>query len=280
MAATASIVLPVHDFALEPTLECGQTFSWQRKGPQRWQGWIDGQPVEAWQTAGRLSIQGRVTRAAVQEYFQLNAPLNDWLAQLPRDAHLPIAFAFAPGLRILRQDPWETTASFICSSLKQIVQIQQINQSLRQRFGMEMAPGRFTFPDFSILASGTEQALRDCKLGYRARHLHRAALQLQQGEISLAEIARRPTAEARQDLMKLQGVGEKVANCILLFAYGRLEAFPIDVWVERVLRELYFPGKRRVTSQRLRQFAADYFGPYAGYAQQYLFHWIRNRPKV
>ncbi len=99
-------------------------------------------------------------------------------------------------------------------------------------------------------------------------------------EVSLDRIAQLPTAEAREQLMRLQGVGEKVANCILLFAYGRAEAFPIDVWVERVLRRLYFKGSHRVKHERLRAFAESHFGPNRGYAQQFLFHWIRNDPKA
>jgi N-glycosylase/DNA lyase len=122
--------------------------------------------------------------------------------------------------------------------------------------------------------------LRDCRLGFRARHLFVAARQVMQGEVSLEKIETMPTEEARETLLRLQGVGEKVANCILLFAYGRLEAFPIDVWVERVLRQLYFKGSNRVKVARLADFSRTHFGPNGGYAQQFLFHWVRKDPRA
>jgi N-glycosylase/DNA lyase len=106
-----------------------------------------------------------------------------------------------------------------------------------------------------------------------------AARQVASSEVSLDRIESMPTPQAREALRQIQGVGEKVANCILLFAYGRTEAFPIDVWVERVLRQLYFKGSSRVSHERLRDFAESHFGPRRGYAQQFLFNWIRKDPK-
>ncbi len=134
------------------------------------------------------------------------------------------------------------------------------------------------YPDAVRLARASEAQLRDCKLGFRARHLHVAARQIAASEVSLDQIALLPTREAREQLMRIRGVGEKVANCVLLFAYGRVEAFPIDVWVERVLRRLYFKRNQNPSADRLREFAAGHFGPYGGYAQQFLFHWIRTDP--
>ncbi len=99
-------------------------------------------------------------------------------------------------------------------------------------------------------------------------------------EVSLEKIEKMPTEEARETLLRLQGVGEKVANCVLLFAYGRLEAFPIDVWVERVLRQLYFKGSKRVKLARMADFSRTHFGPHGGYAQQFLFHWVRKDPRA
>ena len=219
-----------------------------------------------------------VNRDAVNAYFGLDQPVREMLATFPSDPWLDRAQEFAPGLRILRQDPWETLCNFICSSLKQIVQIEQINHELRRVFGDEIGEGLHSFPDAARLALATEAKLRTCKLGFRARHLFVAARQIASSEVSLARVGTLPTAEAREQLLRIRGVGEKVANCILLFAYGRLEAFPIDVWVERVLRRLYFHNNPRVKHERLRAFADSHFGPHRGYAQQFLFHWIRNDP--
>jgi N-glycosylase/DNA lyase len=124
----------------------------------------------------------------------------------------------------------------------------------------------------------TEAELRGCKMGFRAPSLLAAAQQVAEGGLDLERLRQLPLAEARAELMKLRGVGGKIADCVLLFAYGFDSAFPVDVWVERALRELYFP-RRRVTEKKLRHFAATHFGPQAGYAQQYLFHYMRTLKK-
>jgi len=276
-----SLSLFGHGLDLESTLSSGQAFSWKRSDDGRWRGWIDRRPCLVWSQGDALRVVGSgITREVVTHYFGLDLPVREIFASFPNDPWLEKARAFAPGLRLLRQEPWETLCNFICSSLKQIVQIEQINHELRRAFGDEVWPGLHSFPDASRLALATETKLRACRLGFRARHLFVAARQVASSEVSLDRIATLPTDEAREQLMRIQGVGEKVANCILLFAYGRNEAFPIDVWVERVLRRLYFHGNQRVKHERLVSFAETHFGPYRGYAQQFLFHWIRKDPKA
>jgi len=120
--------------------------------------------------------------------------------------------------------------------------------------------------------------LRDCRMGFRAPHLLGAARHIAEGKLDLETLWDKSYPEARADLMQLRGVGEKIADCVLLFAYGFDSAFPVDVWVERALRTLYFP-KRSVSETKLKHFAATHFGPHAGYAQQYLFHYMRTKKK-
>jgi N-glycosylase/DNA lyase len=278
-APPISLSLFAHGLDLNATLTSGQAFSWKRTATGHWHGWIDGRPCLVWNQGDALRAVGPgLTRDAVTTYFGLDLPMEEILASFPEDAWLDRARAFAPGLRILRQQPWETLCNFVCSSLKQIVQIEQINTELRRAFGDRVAPDLFSFPEPVRLARATEAQLRACRLGFRARHLHMAARQVANGEVSLDRIGKLPTPEAREQLMRLRGVGEKVANCVLLFAYGRAEAFPIDVWVERVLQQLYFKKTQRPDHARLRAFADGHFGAYRGYAQQFLFHWIRNDP--
>jgi N-glycosylase/DNA lyase len=278
-APQVSHSLHAHGLNLDATLSSGQAFSWRRTPTGHWSGWIDGHPCLVWMQGDALRAVGPgLTRDAVNAYFGLDLPMEEILASFPSDPWLDKARAFAPGLRILRQDPWETLCNFICSSLKQVTQIEQINHELRRAFGEKFGDERFTFPTAARLAQTTEAQLRACRLGFRARHLHVAARQIASSEISLLRLATLPTPEAREQLERLRGVGEKVANCVLLFAYGRAEAFPIDVWVERVLRQLYFKGSQRVQHEKLRAFAQSHFGPYRGYAQQFLFHWIRTDP--
>jgi N-glycosylase/DNA lyase len=276
-----TLSLEPHGLDLDATLASGQAFSWRRNPDGRWHGWIEGQPCVVWRQDESLRATGPdLTQAAMTRYFGLDLPLHEIFATFPDDPWLEQARHFTPGLRVLRQEPWETLCNFICSALKQIVQIAQINAELRRSLGEPAGPQLHTFPTAARLARATEAQLRACRLGFRARHLFVAARQVAQGEVSLEQIESMPTAEARETLMRLQGVGEKVANCVLLFAYGRLEAFPIDVWVERVLRQLYFKGSKRVKLARMVDFSRTHFGPYGGYAQQFLFHWIRNAPKA
>lgn len=281
-APQISLSLMARGLDLNATLSSGQSFSWKRTTTGHWRGWIDGRPCLVWLQGDALRAVGPgLTHEAVTNYFGLELPIENMLATFPKeDAWLDKAQEFAPGLRILRQDPWETLCNFICSSLKQIVQIEQINHELRFTFGDKVGDGLHSFPDPARLATATEAKLRTCRLGFRARHLYVAARQIAASEVSLEKVGKLPTDEAREELLKIRGVGEKVANCILLFAYGRAEAFPIDVWVERVLRRLYFHDNPRIKHEKLRTFAASHFGPYGGYAQQFLFHWIRKDPNA
>jgi N-glycosylase/DNA lyase len=280
-APQVSLSLMARGLDLDATLRSGQAFSWKRTANGSWRGWIDQRPVLVWLQGDALRAVGpALTREAVSAYFNLDLSIRDIFATFPSDPWLTKAQAFAPGLRILRQEPWETLCNFICSSLKQIVQIEQINHELRRTFGDQIGDGLHSFPDASRLAQATEAKLRACKLGFRARHLFVAARQVASSEVSLEHVASMPTDEAREHLRRIRGVGEKVANCILLFAFGRAEVFPIDVWVDRVLRKLYFNNSQRIKHERLRSFADSHFGPYRGYAQQFLFHWIRNDPKA
>jgi N-glycosylase/DNA lyase len=216
----------------------------------------------------------------LRHYLQLDVNLTEVLAAFPQeDVALQEAVRACAGLRLLRQEPWECLASFICSSTKQISQIEQIVVLLCRRFGEALAvpageePGH-SFPGYARLAEISESDLRGCKLGFRAPYLRGTAQMLAAGEVDLGRLGRLPLEEARTELMKLPGVGMKIADCVLLFAYGFAEAFPVDVWIQRALRRHYFP-RRSVSPARLRRFIAGHFGPHAGYAQQYLFHYMR-----
>jgi N-glycosylase/DNA lyase len=179
----------------------------------------------------------------------------------------------------LRQDPWECLASFLLSSTKQIPQIREGVRLLCERFGEAVEGpvdgGRvFAFPTAPALAGVSESLLRECRIGFRAKYLKGTAEVVAGGGLSLEDVGALPLEQARERLVALPGVGPKIADCVLLFAYGYPRAFPVDVWVMRALRELYFPG-RRPPMARLKRFSETHFGPQAGYAQQYLFHHVR-----
>lgn len=273
---------PVSDYDLQATLECGQAFRWIRAG-RGWESVVGDHwaRVEPMPGGLRASWMGDAPAAPwLRHHLAADEALEPILATFPEDAPMRAAVARCRGLRLLRQDPWECLASFICSSTKQIVQIRQIVALLSERWGRVVpAPPeavlRHAFPTPESVARAGEQALRDCKLGFRAPYLLDAARRVVEGRLDLERLLTLETGAAREALMEIHGVGRKIADCVLLFAYGRQDAFPIDVWVRRALSQLYFPRARRVTAARLESFSESYFGPYSGYAQQYLFHYIR-----
>jgi len=214
-------------------------------------------------------------------YLQLEVDLNEVLLSFPEDEPMRAAMTACRGLRLLRQPPWECLASFILSSTKQIIQIQQIISFLCERFGEPVSvpsiyPTARAFPSASRLARVTEAELRSCKMGFRAPYLLETAQAVASGLFDLSRVQLLPVETARDELIKLPGVGRKIADCVLLFAYGFPTAFPVDVWVMKALRQLYFP-RRRPSLQRVHRFAGSHFGPNSGFAQQYLFHYMRTK---
>ncbi len=277
---TALQTLPAADFDLALTLASGQVFHW-RRAENGYAGAIGEVPVYVEQHGTEL----RVTPGAadlVRHYFALDHPLPEVYATFPADEHMRAALATCRGLRVIRQPLWECLATFITSSLKQVAHIAQISHLLRRRYGRELGTlagvELFGYPTIERLAALEEADLRACGLGFRARTLLATGRRLAAagGAGELEQIRALDRVAATKALCGFAGVGTKVANCVLLFGYERLDAFPIDVWIERVLRERYFKGKRKVTARRLQTFSQTYFGAYGGYAQQYLFHHART----
>ena len=277
--ANTEILLPVRDYDLAATLDSGQAFRWQRV-ENSWHGVVGEHFLQLTQTPE--GIYARAETAVndwnfLRNYLQTEIDFAAVLRSFPDDAPMRAAVAACPGLRLLRQDPWECLASFILSSTKQIVQIRQIVALLCERFGESTQGGDHKcFPTPQAIVAAGEAALRDCKMGFRAPNLLYAAQEIAEGRMNLERLRTLDYSSARAELMTLRGVGGKIADCVLLFAYGFEAAFPVDVWIERALQELYFP-RRRASEKRLLKFAATHFGPHAGYAQQYFFHYMRTK---
>lgn len=249
-----------HDFDLASTLECGQAFRWHRQAD----GWYEGVVgKQVW----RIRQTGNILEGNFDPgYLALEANLPAIIATFPKDKPLQQAVKKHWGLRLTRQEPWETLASFIASSTKQIVQIRQIVEHLARRFGTPLSPTHFTFPAPDVIARAKHEELLACKLGFRAKYLLAAARVVDSGKLDLTGLRKMEYGRALEELMKLPGVGEKIGNCVLLFSCGHENAFPIDVWVRRALERLY---RHPVTP--------EHFGPYAGWANQYLFHAERTQ---
>ena len=277
------IVLPAHDYDLAATLSSGQAFGWRPDG-DAWIGVIDGRWVRLRQLREGIAAetsQDVTDWGWLRGYLQSDIELASILATFPDDEPMRAAVKACRGVRLLRQDPWECLASFILSSTKQIVQIQQIVALLCERFGRAIqmprgSPPAFAFPKAKDIAALTEVELRACKMGFRAPYLLEAAKRIAAGDLDLEFLRSMELSAARESLTSLSGVGRKIADCVLLFAYGFPTAFPVDVWVVKGLQELYFP-KRRARPARLLRFSETHFGPNAGYAQQYLFHYMRTQ---
>jgi len=275
---------------LAETLDGGQAFRWHgslapgEAASPLWIGTWDDCLVQLRVASGPLEWRAPSALApraalALPRYLALE---HDWPAladSLPwrSDAHLATCLAAFPGLRLLRQPFSETLLGFLCSATKQIVQIKQMLALLASRHGTPLAAGPADprrLPTWPELADLPEAALRGCQLGFRARFIHQTARFLADhpGWLEATEAA--PYAEAKARLLTLPGVGEKVADCVLLFGAGRLEAFPVDTWVLKSLARRY-----RLTGWKpaqVAQFGRSHFGPLAGLAQQYLFAWERR----
>jgi N-glycosylase/DNA lyase len=272
----------VAQYDLSATLTSGQAFRWQPRNGC-WEGVVGSRWVRL--TGSETGLLAQTLEDVpswdwLVHYLQAGLDLDMVLAEFPSDEPLRLAVRACRGLRLLRQDPWECLASFILSSTKQIVQIRQIIRLLCERFGDPIAvptgeAPAYSFPGPERLALASEAELRSCKMGFRAPYLRAAAAAVERGELDLSGLSRLDTSEARARLLNLPGVGRKIADCVLLFAYGFQDSFPVDVWVSKALRELYFE-KKHVTQKQLLEFSQTHFGRYAGYAQQYLFHYMRT----
>ena len=276
---------PLAPAVMAEVLDGGQSFRWQREPEHGWLGlWGDcavrlrpGAPG-AWQWCAPAPLAAAAA-AQLPRYFAADVAFGPLADRLPwrSDPHLARCLAAFPGLRLLRQPLGETLLGFLCSATKQIVQIKQILALLARRHGRELAPGLHRLPTWPELAALTEEDLRGCLLGFRARYVQQTARFLAERPGWLEAVEPLPYAEAKLRLRELPGVGEKVADCVLLFGAGRHEAFPVDVWIIKALETRY--GLEGWTPQQIARFGRVHFGPYAGLAQQHLFAWERAQAR-
>ena len=267
---------------LAETLDGGQAFRWQRQDDGTWLGlWAEQVVRLRLDPHGQLEWSappGRASTApaALKLYLGLDRDFAALADSLPwrSDPHLAQCLAAFPGLRILRQPFGETLLGFLCSATKQIVQIKQMVALLAARHGARIASDHFRLPTWTELAAVPEPELRACLLGFRARYIAETARFLAAHPGWLEETETLPYAAAKERLCTLPGVGEKVADCVLLFGAGRLEAFPVDVWILKTLARRY--GLDGWRPAQLTQFGRAHFGPLAGLAQQFLFAWERK----
>ncbi|MBN1194616.1 MAG: 8-oxoguanine DNA glycosylase [Methanomicrobiaceae archaeon] len=265
-------------FDLDRTLACGQAFRWECRD-----GWWQGVAGKKWvrirQDGDCLRYEG-ISESFLVHYFGLDLDLNAILASINRDPVIDRAIRQYRGLRILRQDPWECLLSFICAQNAHIPFITRMITALADTFGDPVdAPwgDAHALPDAGVLSALGDGALDSCRLGYRARYILPAARRAAEDPAWTEKIRALPDDTGRQVLMQFPGVGPKVADCIMLFGFSHYRSFPVDVWIRRVMARHYCPGECRDGAlgcreyETVRRIAQEHFGPYAGYAQEYLF---------
>jgi len=263
----------ITDFSLADCLTSGQTFRWRPQG-KGFFGVALGKAVYAEQQDDTLTLRGvNPDNADVFiHYFDLDRDYGAVKAAYTHDAFLCEGMHYAPGMRVLNQPPFETLISFIISANNNVKRISGIVEKICARYGVPVEGG-FDFPSPKMLASCSEEELKACGAGYRARFILDTAQAVAEG-YDLDAIAQLPFEQARQELTKFPGVGLKVADCVCLYALGFAQAFPADVWMRRVLCGIYgYSGKN---DKQMRAFVDAKFGQWAGLAQQYLFHYARH----
>ena len=255
-------------FSLADTLNCGQCFRWVAAEDGFFEGVVEGKFCRVRQIDDKIEFYSDADERFWRDYFDMGTSYAEVRAQLCNDKTLAEAASFAPGIRVLKQHPWEALCSFIISQNNNIKRICGIVERLCESFGERLPCGRYSFPAPEKLAGLSAYDLAPLRSGFRAGYILDAAQKISSGEIVLCDISLMPLEQARAELQRIKGVGPKVAECALLYGFGRGECFPMDVWMKRAMKELFPEG--------LPQCAVEH----AGIAQQYIFNYARLSGKI
>lgn len=288
MSAIMTVTYEVKDFHLEHIFDCGQCFRWNPQPDGSWTGMAGNRWARMTETEGILTITGTAAVPGEREeefrrfwydYLDLGRDYGKIKRSLGRgDAAMRRAIRAGEGIRILNQDLWETMVSFIISQNNNIPRIKGCIEALCRQLGEPVNTPEgilHALPGPEVLAGLTRQELECCRLGYRAPYLIDTALQvLERGGMEAVEEQIRRAEDAVAELTYFAGVGPKVAGCIALFGAGRHDAFPIDVWMRRAMHTVYGIGENRLGE--MQDYAREHFGKYGGFAQQYLFYYVRG----
>ncbi len=265
------------DFDLEQTFTCGQCFRWNKTDENSFTGVAYGKVLKISMLDGGFILHGVTDEDYYniwEEYFDLSRNYGEIKKTLAIDEVMENAISAGSGIRILRQDIWETILSFIISASNNIPRIKKIITSLCENFGEPLSDGLYSFPAPEKLRGITPEDLAPIRAGFRAKYIADAADKITSGEVDLDGLFKMDTASARKELIKINGIGNKVADCILLFALGRMEVFPVDVWINNTMCKLY--PEKCTSLAGVRIAGPEIFGEYCGVAQQYLFYYARE----
>lgn len=276
----------IDSFKLEDIFECGQCFRWDRQEDGSYIGVIKNGVLKVSKQGKSVAFEGVLEgdiNSIVYDYFDLETNYNDFKDRLSKiDDNMKRSIEFGNGIRILNQDLWEMVVSFIISANNNIPRIKGIINRISEKVGQKVTwngKDYFLFPSPEELSKLSVADLRALGTGFRDKRIYNTTQIVINKEINLDSLIKiKSTEEIRNELLKLDGVGEKVADCILLFALHRFDTFPVDVWVRRVMNVLYIHNKdeAKVNKKQIREVAYSLFGEIEGIAQQYLFYWARE----
>ena len=281
------IIEDIKSFELKDIFDCGQCFRWNEQEDGSYTGVFEENVLNVSKKNNEIIFKGickEDIKKTVEKYFDLNRNYEEIKNKLSKiDENMKKSIEYGKGIRILNQDLWETIISFIISANNNIPRIKGIIERLSKKYGKEIdwnGNKYYTFPTAEQLKDATVQEYRELGLGFRDIRLYETTHMILDKKINLEEMQINPnTMEVREQLLSLSGVGPKVADCILLFStLKRFEVFPIDVWVRRVMNDLYIhnPDETKVNKKEIEKIAKEKFGNLAGLAQQYLFYWRRE----
>lgn len=261
------------DFNIDYTLSCGQVFRWEKN--EWWVGVVNGAVIRAKQEGRELVISSSLDEKFIQDYFRLDDDLERIYLEINKDKFMDSLIRKYRGLRLIRQDPWECLVSYICSSNNTIKNIANSIKRMCECFGWEIDKGYYSFPTPEALSKVQPEEMVQCRLGFRAPRVMELASLITQGEFDLYGIKDLSYRDGRKELVKIKGVGNKIADCVLLFAFGKLESFPVDTHIEQIMDRFYGENfkdaKKSKKREAIAEFARGYFGKYCGYAQEYLY---------
>lgn len=265
-------------FDLSLSMGCGQVFGWERSGDWYY-GVVDGVAIALRQIQDKVAFEAEkpISVPRIIDYLGLDHDIALILKEITLDDFMRRAVESVGNLRLFKQDPWLCLCAYILSSNNRVERIDQVYKLIARKFGTRKSVrghSVYLWPKPERIASLNEQDLRKCGAGFRAEYLLEASRAVAQGHLDLVSLGNLPYEDARAKLMEIKGVGEKISDCVLLFAYARYESFPVDVWIKRAMEKVYFRG-RSTSAHAIAEFARNYFGRYAGYAQQYIYHYAR-----
>ncbi len=265
--------IDTEDFNLDHTLSCGQVFRWKKNG--WWTGVVSGEILRAKQEGNELIIDSPLGEKFIRDYFRLDDDMKKVYSEINKDNLMDSLIEKYRGLRLIRQDPWECLVSYICSSNNTIRNIKNSIRRMCECFGKEIEDDYYSFPVPEALSEIELCDMEECRLGFRAPRVLEIASRVASHEFDLYRIKDLPYQEGREGLLKIKGVGGKIADCVLLFAFGKLESFPVDTHIEQIMERFYGEhfknAKKSKRREAMADFARGYFGRYCGYAQEYLY---------